>query len=135
MGTLYNAETDLNNDLTNGQAVSKYIATAQTVAKNLEKKYGETWRNPNGSGKTEGQGGAVSAAEAPLSKEGLSRAQIKHELAKAVKPEPAGSRVQVESSEDAAASSTTDIGNSFRDINEATPSNQFEEGIEEVEAY
>jgi len=38
----------------------------------------------------------------------------------------------VESSADLAA--TTDAGNSFRDINEATPGAQFEEGIEEVEA-
>jgi hypothetical protein len=140
LATLYNAETELNNDLSNAQAVSKYISAAKTVAKNLDAKYGETWRNP--SGRTESQGGAsaaaapaVAAAEAPPAVGGLSKAQIKRELQKATTPEPAGSRVQVESSEDAAASSTTDIGNSFRDINEATPGYQFEEGIEEVEGY
>jgi len=140
LATLYAAETDLNNDLGNGQAVSKYISAAKTVAKNLDAKYGETWRHPGA--KAESQGGAsaaaapaVAAAEAPPAVGGLSKAQIKRELMKPSKPEPAGSRVQVESSEDATASSTTDIGNSFRDINEATPSGQFEEGIEEVEAY
>jgi len=60
------------------------------VAKNLAAKYGESWVNP--SDRTD-RDGNVSAAAEPPKVGALSKAQIKHELQKAVKPEPAGSRV------------------------------------------
>lgn len=135
MATLYNAETELNNDLTNGNAVRNYISTAHSVAKKLDAKYEGTWVSPGGNHAQ--HAGVITAQDpAPAPKTGaLSKAQIKRELLQAVKAEPAGSRVQVGSSEEAAASSTEALGSSFRDINEVIPANQFEEGIEEVEAY